>query len=295
MKKQHFALPSIWLADFHSQEEFEAFDGSIFSVFDWLDDRILYSRHAFNYPAYCTCCSQVTRMQLNWFYGATEESGSIHPAWTETSTCENCGLNSRMRALFDFIKTQIGFDKIRKGYIAEQTTPLYRLLKKFIPSLIGSEYIDSKHQGGKIVSRGLLRIRHEDLRALSFQDNEFDIVITLDVFEHIPNYHQAFYEIYRVLVNQGYLVFTIPFFYNQKSTIIRASVSESGIVHHLPPEIHGNPISPEGSLCYQNFGWSILRDLEQCGFSNATASLYWGPWQGHLGYPFFVFAARKFD
>ncbi len=63
--------------------------------------------------------------------------------------------------------------------------------------------------------------------------------------------------------------------------------------HRLPPEIHGNPVSDEGSLCFQNFGWDILADLGGVGFSDAKAALYWGPWQGHLGYPFFVFSALK--
>jgi len=71
-------------------------------------------------------------------------------------------------------------------------------------------------------------------------------------------------------------------------------VDEKGkVVNLLPPEIHGNPISKNGSLCFQNFGWDILDELRGNGFINAKASLYWGPWQGHLGFPFFVFNAIK--
>jgi len=164
-----------------------------------------------------------------------------------------------------------------------------------LPSLLGSEYMGAEHKTGDIIIRwgNLRRIRHEDLTALSFPDGEFDLAMTLDVFEHIPDYRKAFAELGRVLAPGGRLVFTIPFFYELETTRIRASVGPEGIIHHLPAEIHGNPVSDGGSLCFQNFGWDILLDLREAGFSDAMASLYWGPWQGHLGYPFFVFSASK--
>ncbi len=74
----------------------------------------------------------------------------------------------------------------------------------------------------------------------------------------------------------------------------RAGIKEDGsIEHYYPGEYHGNPVSSEGSLCFQNFGWDILSVLKEEGFSESVASLYWGPWQGHLGIPFFVFCAVK--
>jgi hypothetical protein len=119
-------------------------------------------------------------------------------------------------------------------------------------------------------------------------------MITLDVFEHIPDYSKAFRESFRILSPNGYLIFTIPFFFDREKTIIRATIDNTGEINHiLPAEIHGNPVSNNGSLCFQNFGWDILGGLKHAGFSDAKASLYWGPWQGHLGYPFFVFSAHK--
>lgn len=268
-----------------------------FSVYDWIDDRLLFSRHPFSYLAYCSVCGHVTEMRIDWTFGTVNNrSASVNPAWTETGVCTKCGLNSRMRALVDFLKTRCDLSAVRHAYIAEQVTPLYRKLKQMIPSLIGSEYLDPAHKSGTIVARWrhLCRIRHEDLTALSFRDNEFDLAITLDVFEHIPAYRKAFAELLRVLTRGGLLVFTIPFFYDQESTRVRASVESDGhIVHHLPPEIHGDPLGSEGALCFQNFGWDILSDLRKAGFSDAVAHLYWGPWQGHLGFPFFVFSAVK--
>jgi len=201
-----------------------------------------------------------------------------------------------MRAVVDFLKTRCHLGKIRRAYVAEQTTSFYKKLKEIIPSLVGSEYLGAKFQSGATIIdwQNLRRIRHEDLTSLSFADGEFELAVILDVFEHIPNYHKAFVELWRVLASGSMLVFTIPFFYDLQTTRIRASIGSDGhIIHHLPPEIHGNPISQEGALCFQNFGWDILSDLRKVGFSDVIANLYWGPWQGHLGFPFFVFSALK--
>jgi hypothetical protein len=293
-------FPSIWLRDFRTKVEFDEFApqlAAVFSVFDWIDDRLLYSRHSFTYPAYCSACEQVTQMRIDWLFGGwSNVTPSVHPAWTETSVCVKCGLNSRMRALLDFLKTRCDLRKIRSAYIAEQLTPFYRILKRLFPSLTGSEYCGPHHKSGSrvFIQRYLRWVRHEDLTTLSFADNKFDLVVTLDVFEHVPDYRKALAEIYRVLRPDGWLAFTIPFFYDLETTRIRAIVNSDGsIIHYLPPEVHGNPLSGEGSLCFQNFGWDILDTLRNVGFADARAALYWGPWQGHLGYPFFVFYAIK--
>jgi SAM-dependent methyltransferase len=234
-------------------------------------------------------------MRIDWNFSAAGNSSSINPAWTETAVCAECGLNSRMRTLFDLLKTRFKMSSIRHAYIAEQVTVAYRTYKTIFPALLGSEYLGSDYPSGKIFTRwhNLTRIRHKDLTDLSFADGQFDLAITQDVFEHIPTYRKAFTELYRVLSSGGRLLFTIPFFDNLENTRIRASMGSEGIVHLLPVEIHGNPVSNEGSLCFQNFGWDILEDLKKAGFKETIAHLYWGPWQGHLGYPMFVFSALK--
>ena len=69
-------------------------------------------------------------------------------------------------------------------------------------------------------------------------------------------------------------------------------VGAGGDVQHiLPPEIHGNPVTAGGSLCFQHFGWDMFDELRSAGFSSAVAKLYWGPWQGHIGVPGFLFHA----
>jgi SAM-dependent methyltransferase len=291
-------FPSIWLRDYAGIHEFDADSSAraeLFNVLDAIDDRVLVSRHPFSIKAYCVACNKSTNMHVTWHFGGANGGGSIHPAWTETVRCECCGLNSRMRALLDFLlrRSERNFNKV---YIAESITPGYQVIKKLWPDVIGSEYLGTECYSGEISNSSEFKepVRHEDLTRLSFGNDEFDLVITQDVFEHIPGYTNAFSECFRILSSSGLLVFTIPFFPANELTQIRASLKSDGsIEHHLPPEFHGNPVSNKGSLCFQNFGWDILPTLTAVGFSEAKASMYWGPWQGHLGFPFFIFSAVK--
>ena len=146
-------FPSIWVSEFRSKAEYDRAApqlASVYSVYDWLDDRVLHSRHAFTYPAYCSFCDRVTQIMIDWTFGAAGNSTSINPAWTETAVCPECGLNSRMRALFDFLKTHCNLSKEQRVYIAEQVTGAYRKYKERFPDLTGSEYLGAEYPGGKV-------------------------------------------------------------------------------------------------------------------------------------------------
>ncbi len=299
MTDRNSYLPSIWLADFCCKVQFDSRAsalGAQLEVMAALDDRMMQSRHAFDIKAWCAACNAVTTMRVTWHFCGTNPQGSVHPAWTETCACSSCGLNSRMRALVDFLFSKLNANPALHVYMAEQTTIAYTAMKKLFSNVTGSEYLGSDFRPGEIAAefKGNAHIRHEDLSALSFPDSIFDLVVTQDVFEHIPDYRKAFSESARVLKAGGSLVFTVPFFYNQASTCIRATVDAHGAVQHvLPPEFHGNPVSNAGSLCFQNFGWDLLDTLRVSGLSQPQAHMYWGPWAGHIGFPFFVFSAHK--
>lgn len=292
-------LPSIWLADFASKAEFDARASELsaqLEVIAAIDDRMLQSRHPFDIKAWCAACGAVTAMRVTWDYCGTNSMGSVHPAWTETCACNQCGLNSRMRALVDFLVSKLTAPKEAHIYIAEQITASFKIIEKLFSNVTGSEYLGPNFKPGEIAAtvKNHVKIRNEDLSQLSFPDGLFDIVLTQDVFEHVPDYQKTFSESARILKRDGVLVFTVPFFYDQSETRIRATVDAQGNVQHiLPPEFHGNPVSNEGSLCFQNFGWDLLDALQTAGFGQPKAHMYWGPWAGHIGFPFFVFCAHK--
>jgi SAM-dependent methyltransferase len=290
-------IPSIWLGRFHTVQEWQAARDELSaaqSVADIMDDRIIVSRHPFVTDAWCAVCKAVTPMKLDWSHVGTNGRGSVHPAWTETMLCPGCNLQSRSRALFAYLSEKLVLPGSARVYIAERVTPAYKAMKAEYADVKGSEYLGDGVASGekRLFLKGNFMVRHEDLTSLSFQPSCFDLVVTQDCFEHIPDYQKSFSECRRVLAPGGSLVFTIPFFPTSSDTLVRAVVENGAVKHLLEPEYHGNPVGDGAALCFQHFGWDILGSLRQAGFAEASANLYWGPWQGHLGMFFFVFHAR---
>lgn len=98
--------------------------------------------------------------------------------------------------------------------------------------------------------------RCENLEALTFDDETFDLFVTQDVFEHIMNPEYAFKEISRVLKPGGAHVFTVPYYPDMKSSP-RAIERDGEIIHLKEPVYHGNPVSTEGSLVTYDWGSDI--------------------------------------
>ena len=81
--------------------------------------------------------------------------------------------------------------------------------------------------------------RCENLGAMTFKDDSFDVFITQDVLEDVFRPDRALSEIMRVLRPGGIHVFTAPKHKHLLSTVQRATVAADGaITHLLPPEYH---------------------------------------------------------
>ncbi len=125
-------------------------------------------------------------------------------------------------------------------------------------------------------------LRHEDLTALSFADESFDAVVSLEVMEHIPDFQRAFLECARVLRPGGRLLLSVPF-HGGPEHMLRARVRADGGIEHLhSPEYHGDPLSTRGCLCFHHFGWDILDHLRAAGFRQARACAIWSRELGYL-------------
>lgn len=86
----------------------------------------------------------------------------------------------------------------------------------------------------------------QDLRALTFADQSFDLVVSMEVFEHVFDAAKVLSEIARVLKPNGVHIFTMPVVYPfPKVSSVRARLTENGEVEHfLPPRYH---IAGDGS------------------------------------------------
>lgn len=246
---------------------------------------------AFAVPGFSLLAGKPVDFLVDRQYGAELHDGVTIPRWRERLVCPVTQLTNRQRALALFLREQVRA-ATADVFMFEQVTPLYRYLKAAAPGwrITGCEWLGPDVKPGAVVNG----IRHEDCAALSLPDNSVDIVMSLDVFEHVPDPRQGFREKSRVLRPGGILLMTVPFFPERDLTVQRARIVNGKLEHLLPPEYHGNPIDPEGgSLVYHDFGWDLLRMIREAGFKDAFIGLYWSIEYGHLGAPQTVFVATK--
>jgi len=150
---------------------------------------------------------------------------------------------------------------------------------------VGSHFFPDVAHG--TVYRGY---RCKDLRQLTFPDAVFDLVISQDVMEHVPNPERAFAEIARVLKPGGAHVFTIPF-HSDKPTVTRVRVEGERVQYLLEKHYHGNPIDSEGSLVITDWGNDIDEHIARAsGMKTVIRHLQLGN-RGLAGE--YVFISRK--
>ncbi len=188
----------------------------------------------------------------------------------ETVNCPNTYFNMRMRAAIHAVLA-MEIDTNAAAYLMEQKTPLYRFLKERFPRMVSSEYLGDDVPLGGYDGDGL---RNEDATRLTFRSEEFDFIMSFEVLEHVPDYRRALSEARRVLHPGGRFYFTAPFLYDSQAHLIRATLEGDEVVHLMEPEYHGDPVTDQGILCFQTFGWSLLDELKAAGFASAEALVF---------------------
>ena len=192
----------------------------------------------------------------------------------ENFRCEECGASLRYR---NQAAALLAVTRSHAANISELVaTPSFRDVSVYEPGVIGPfrrffctlpNYTTSYY--GPDLPSGAERdgIRCENVEALTFPDESFDLVISSDIFEHVRHPMAGFAEVRRVLRPGGSHVFTVPFFWPLPGkTIKRVDVSGDEDVHLLEPVFHGSPLNPDGSLVYTDFGVDLPNDLVALGF-----------------------------
>jgi SAM-dependent methyltransferase len=137
--------------------------------------------------------------------------------------------------------------------------------------------------GGAVVAG----VRCEDLTRLTYPDGAFDLVLTSETLEHVPDLAAALREIRRVLAPGGRHLFTVPLLPGVPRTFARAVVGPDGRpIHRAPPICH--PGGDVGYPVFTEFGADLPEVLRAAGF--ATAVRFGPPTEDDLAQ---VFVCRK--
>jgi SAM-dependent methyltransferase len=134
-----------------------------------------------------------------------------------------------------------------------------------LPGLAYSEFCASRSFGSMVDG-----IRSEDLTRLSYPDASFDLVLTSETLEHVPNLDAALTEIRRVLAPGGWHVFTVPLLPGVPRTFARAEIRASGETIHKATSI-SHPGGDTGYPVFTEFGADLPEILHRAGFSVQVA------------------------
>src|SRR5205823_2744575 len=116
-------------------------------------------------------------------------------------------------------------------------------------------------------------VRSEDLTNLTYPDGCFDLVLTSETLEHVPDLSAALREIHRVLARGGRHIFTIPVLPQTTETFPRAIVRPDGTVEERAPRI-AHPGGDWGYPVFTEFGADLPELLRQAGFE---VDVFFGP------------------
>ena len=152
-------------------------------------------------------------------------------------------------------------------YASESTTLFSKRLRAiFGGRFVGSEYLPTPEERAKH-----RKVRHEDVQALSFPNGSFDLYLSCDVMEHVPDIDKTLREARRILRPDGLLLGTVPFAYERDRSITRARLVDGAVEHLMPPEYHHNPVDPAGgSLVFEIPGWDLMDRCRAAGFRDVA-------------------------
>jgi SAM-dependent methyltransferase len=108
-------------------------------------------------------------------------------------------------------------------------------------------------------------VRCEDLTRLTYDDESFDLVLTSETLEHVPNLDAALLEIYRVLRPGGRHIFTIPVLPGVSRTFARMIRQPDGTLKDQAPRIC-HPGGDVGYPVFTEFGTDVSEILRKAGF-----------------------------
>lgn len=169
----------------------------------------------------------------------------------EDPLCARCGSVPRQRAVVRVLR-DLGIDLARADvHEASPSLGSWQFLRRRCRHFTASLWLPGVRPGGRV---GVFH--HVDLQQQPFGDRVFDLVVTQDVLEHVPDPMAALREIHRTLRPGGHHVFTVPR-RREQPTRQRAAFCDGAVHHLLPAEYHRDPSNRAGTLVVTDWGMDL--------------------------------------
>ena len=212
----------------------------------------------------CAVCGAEGRLIMNGWVLSPELRRRYGDALAarESLFCEHCGCSLRVRRIAEVLV----------GLYGRAATTLADLVREDAFRALRVAEINSVGRMHAVLAAhaGLVHVEYpeEDIQALTFEDASFDLVLTSETLEHVPDPHAALRETLRVLRPGGRHVFTVPV-----DPAVEATRSREG----LPAEHHGRGGGPFGlvtrkadMLVHTDFGRDLPDVVRAAGFEVET-------------------------
>jgi SAM-dependent methyltransferase len=227
-------------------------------------------------PACNTCGFRGRPLHRDVLWPELISAWELTPQWAswmnerEGSRCAWCGSTLRSAGLAGAIVSVVN---AAAGTRATHLAALFRDRRARALSIAEINSAGNLHRylarcpGLRHSEYGSKSVPSEDLMALTYADCSFDLVVTADTLEHVPDVARALSEVRRVLKPGAAHVFTVPVVTGRPSRR-RALLDGAGhIVHLLPPSYHGTPQTDQHDfLVFQEFGPDFETLCEDTGF-----------------------------
>lgn len=202
-------------------------------------------------PGYCSCCRRQVIFELRGPWARDEY------------VCTSCGSIPRQRHLNHILERYFpGWE----GLALHESSPSNDYVAKWCRCYSSSQLLT-----GVACGELLGGVRCENLEALTFAAESFDLFITQDVLEHVLEPDQAVREVVRVLKPGGAHVFTAPKNKNLRVSRPRTQLRDGVVVNLVEPEFHGNPVADGRSLVTWDYGDDFESLLwSWCGYPTTT-------------------------